>query len=282
MDPFEPAPQELVVTLLGGYVRPRDRRTVWSGGLVALLGELGFSAGAARIALGRLVRRGLLDRHRDGRLVHLGLTPRAVALLEDGDRRIFSFGRAGPAPGEWTMLWHGIPEGHRHARERLVRRLRFLGFGTLGDGTWIAPRDRVAEVTALLDELGVREHAGLLRGRPVADVGSVVARAWDLAGLARRYAEFVDRFAGSAVAPDRLSDARAFEVRTRLVHAFRQFPVLDPELPADLVSPPPRRAEAVALFSDLYGALAEPAQRHFDRAVSISTSQRRPPAVPAR
>jgi phenylacetic acid degradation operon negative regulatory protein len=30
------------------------------------------------------------------------------------------------------------------------------------DGTWIAPHDRASEVTALLDELGVREHAGLM------------------------------------------------------------------------------------------------------------------------
>ncbi|HXO06662.1 MAG TPA: hypothetical protein VN880_01450, partial [Solirubrobacteraceae bacterium] len=62
-------PQELAITLLGTYVRPFGDR-VWSGGLVVLLGELRFSEGAARVALTRLVRRGLIERIRDGRLVH--------------------------------------------------------------------------------------------------------------------------------------------------------------------------------------------------------------------
>ena len=53
------------VTLLGTYVRPFGDR-VWSGGLVVLLGELGFSEGAARVALTRLVRRGLIERSRAG------------------------------------------------------------------------------------------------------------------------------------------------------------------------------------------------------------------------
>jgi PaaX-like protein len=44
--------RELVVTFLRAYVIPRDRR-VWSGSLVALLGEFGFSIAAARVALVR-------------------------------------------------------------------------------------------------------------------------------------------------------------------------------------------------------------------------------------
>ena len=263
-DAFEASPQELVVTLLGSYVHPRETRRVWSGGLVAVLAELGFSDGAARIALTRLVRRGLLTRHREGRTVHYSLTRRTVALLADGDHRIFSLGRRERAAGEWTVLWQSIPETRRQARERLVRRLRFLGFGPYQDGTWIAPHDREAEVIALLGELGVTEHAGLLLGRPSAalDVRRFAGRAWDLDELAARYTAFVEQF--SRYPGEELTDATAFDVRTRLVHTFRAFPSLDPELPADLVPAPDRRAAAVELFHDLYTALAPAAQRHFD------------------
>ena len=52
------------------------------------------------------------------------------------------------------MLWHTIPEARRLERGRLTRRLRFLGFGPVQDGTWIVPRDRASEVRALLEELG--------------------------------------------------------------------------------------------------------------------------------
>ncbi|WP_328618013.1 PaaX family transcriptional regulator [Amycolatopsis sp. NBC_00355] len=264
VDAFEASPQELVVTLLGSYVHPRETRRVWSGGLVAVLAELGFSDGAARIALTRLVRRGLLTRHREGRTVHYSLTRRAVALLADGDHRIFSLGRRERAAGEWTVLWQNIPETRRQARERLVRRLRFLGFGPYADGTWIAPHDREAEVLALLGELDVTEHAGLLLGRPSAalDVRRFAGRAWDLDELAARYTAFVGQF-GRYPGED-LADRTAFDVRTRLVHTFRAFPSLDPELPAELVPAPDHRAAAVELFHDLYTALAPAAQRHFD------------------
>lgn len=251
------------MTLLGAYVSPREGSAVWSGGLVDLLVEQGFSEGAARIALTRLVNRDLLARVKDGRRVHYTLTPRTVSLLADGDRRIFSLGRHEKRAGEWTVLWHTIPETHRSGRERLVRRLRFLGFGSVQDGTWLAPHDREHEVAALLAELGVTAFAGMMLGRPAEslDVRAFAGRAWDLDALAARYEAFVTEFerCGSAK-----TDAGAFRVRTRMVHLFRQFPSLDPELPPALVPPPPHRSRAVALFDDLYAALAEPAQRHFD------------------
>lgn len=268
-------PQELVLTLLGSYVHPRAVGTVWSGGLAELLTELGFSHGAARIALTRLVHRDLLARSRHGRLVHYTLTQRAIDVLSDGDRRIFSLGKGRPG-GAWTVLWHSIPPEQRLARERLVRRLRFLGFGTTGDGTWLAPHDLEREVVALLTELDVMPYAGLLRGTPSStmDIKALVGLAWDLDQLASQYAGFVAEFTPHA-APDVLramDDREAFAVRTRLMHAFRQFPFRDPELPPDLVQPPPQRVAAVELFEQLYAATEQRAQRHFD-ALTITDSQ---------
>jgi phenylacetic acid degradation operon negative regulatory protein len=254
-------PQDLVITLLGAYVHPREA-TVWSGGLVSLLGEFGFSTGAARVALTRIVRRGLLAPERHGRLVHYALTARATALLAEGDRRIFSLGREPHHAELWTVLWHAIPEDRRLERARLARRLRFLGFGSVQDGTWISPHDREREVAALLDELGVAEHTGVLLGRPAASVDfhALAARAWDLGELSARYRAFASAFRRVRARDDR----EAFLVRTRLVHAFRQFPFLDPELPDDLVPAPERRTRAVAIFHDLYDRLDAAAQRHFE------------------
>lgn len=260
-------PQELVMTLLGSYVHPRRQASVWSGGLTTLLTELGFSSGAARVALTRLANRGLLARHKHGRQVHYTITERAAALLDDGDERIFSLGR-GERAACWTVLWHSIPEQRRIARERLVRRLRFLGFGTVGDGTWLAPHNLEREVTELLSDLGVTDYAGLMLGNPAASIGirPLIARAWNLDELAEQYAAFVTEFAPYTQdrMPAALGDQAAFTVRTRLVHAFRQFPFADPELPPELVEPPQGRAEALRLFDELYAATAERAQRHFD------------------
>ncbi|HEU5470390.1 MAG TPA: PaaX family transcriptional regulator C-terminal domain-containing protein [Actinophytocola sp.] len=261
---FDPAPQDLVLTLLGAHVHPRHQREVWSGGLVRLLDEFGFSAGAARVALNRLVARQLLARTKDGRLVYYTLTPRTVSVLAEGDRRIFTMGRTARSPVRWTVLWHAIPEHRRTARARLVRRLRFLGFGSLQDGTWIAPHDREREIAALVAELDVAEHVGVLLGRPstAVDFAAFIPRAWDLDDLSERYRAFVAQFRPYARGvPD---DRHALLLRTRLVHTFRDFPSVDPELPADLVPAPHHRAEAVRLFHYLYPALAPAAQRYFD------------------
>lgn len=273
---FERRPQSLVITLLGAYVYPGDR-PVWSGGLVRLLGELSFSEGAARVALARLTRRDLLGRERDGRLVHYRLTPRAVALLDEGDRRIFSLGRDARAADEWTMLWHAIPDARRLERGRLARRLRFLGFGPVQDGVWISPHDREREVAGLLEELGLVGHAAVLLGRPASltDFEALVLRAWDVDELTRRYRAFELAFQRHASnGRDGLGDREAFLVRTQLVHAFRQFPSLDPGLPDELVPTDGHRARAVHLFHELYESLAESAQRHFDEATALATPAR--------
>ena len=258
-------PQDLVMTFLGAYVEPRDR-LVWSGGLVTLLGDFGFSAGASRVALARMVRRGALERMRSGRLVSYRSTPGTVALLDEGDRRIFSLGRSAHRAELWTALWHAIPEERRLERARLARRLRFLGFGSVQDGMWISPHDREREVVALIEELQVGGYAGVMVGRPVLDFHPLVSRAWDLDALDVQYRAFIDEF--SATTTPR-SEHDAFRLRTRLVHAFRRFPALDPELPDEVMRAPAHRASAVTLFHRRYKALAPKAQRHFDAVTTL-------------
>ena len=261
-----------MITLLGIYVRPFGDR-VWSGGLVLLLGELGFSTGAARVALTRLVRRGLIARERAGRLVHYRVTSRCDRVLVEGDGRIFSLGDRRDDGGRWTVLWHQIPENRRLERSRLARRLRFLGFGSVQDGVWLSPHDHSEEVVRLLGELRVSEFATAF----VAQVGAasglavLVSRAWDLSGLTERYQSFQLGFAPFLPARARagLSDAQAFLVRTRLVHLFRWFAQLDPELPDELAPLSRARSQAVSTFHSLYEELAEPSQRHFDAVTAV-------------
>ncbi len=96
---------------------------------------------------------------------------------------------------------------------------------------------------------------------------ALVDRAWDLEGLADRYEAFVAEFAPLRSLP--LGDREAFIARTRLVHLFRGFPQLDPELPEDArAARRGPRERAVETFRVLYESLAEPAQRHFDAAVT--------------
>jgi phenylacetic acid degradation operon negative regulatory protein len=125
-------------------------------------------------------------------------------------------------------------------------------------------------MVALLEELGLRDHAAVLSGHPASgsDFAAFAARAWDVEELTNRYRAFVSAF-GRYVPSTRngLDDHEAFLVRTRLVHDFRQFPSLDPGLPEELLPTHGQRTRAVGLFHELYGSLAEPAHRYFDATV---------------
>jgi phenylacetic acid degradation operon negative regulatory protein len=259
--------QDLTITILGSHMRRAGGR-VWSGGMVKLIGEFGFSTEAVRAALSRLVTRGMLERHRDGRMINYALTPRAQELLAEGDRRIFSFGRRAPGADAWTLLWHTIPEDRRVERSRLASRLRFLGFGSLQDATWIAASDREEEVRALVDTLAVGDYVSIFLARMArgSEQAILSSGAWDLGALGPRYDEFLAAFSPltKATARRALSDREAFVTRTRLMHSFRGFSLVDPELPDSIAPLLDRRAEAIKTFDAVYEGLAGAADRHFE------------------
>lgn len=258
-------PQRLALTIIGNH--GRNFRLIWSGGLVELLGYFGFSHGAARIALSRLCQRERLSRVKRGRFVFYKLTNEGEQIMAEGDRRIFSFGVKSNKGEAWTVVWHRIPDHARLERTKLARRLRFLGFGPVQDGTWVAPHDREQEVLQLLTDLGLTDFAGVLLGRPVAsiDFRSLIEGVWDLPEINQRYEHFIAAFDPYAKpeAQERLTPREAFIVLTLLSDVFKRFPSLDPELGNDAM-PGERRSRAVDIFHATYEALMEPAQRHFD------------------
>jgi phenylacetic acid degradation operon negative regulatory protein len=270
------APQDLVLTIFGSYIRGGE--AVWSGGMVKILEDFDFTTGAARAALSRLVNRHLLARSRHGRLAFYSATPRAETLFAHGDRRIFSFGRTEPAVPQWTVVWHAIPEADRVARSRFARRLRFLGFGSVQDATWIAARDRELEVSALLRELDLERYASVIVGRMSATdaSGALIAEAWRLDEARRRYDAFLAEFGAlqSARERRRLTAAEAFRQRTLLVDRFRGFPSIDPELPAAVDPLGLVRKRAVACFDEVYAALEIEAGAYLWGALGVDAARR--------
>lgn len=262
-----PQPQDLVITLLADNVRHR-KDEVWSGGLVRLLGDFGFSAGASRVALARLVQRGLISRVKSGRMVAYRLTDRSELLMREGDRRIFGLGNNDFTDHVITVLWHTLGEEHRLKRARLARRLRFLGFGPVQDATWIAAGDHQEELVDIISDLGIADFSGALVGHPPESLNlrPLIERTWDLPALQERYSAFVRMFesVGTASWRCRLSDEQAFRVRTRMMHTFRQFPSLDPSIKPGS----PQRTRAISLFREAYDSLREGAHRHFDLIVA--------------
>ena len=260
-------PQETILSLFGEYVDGTS--LVWSGGLVQALNLLGFGASASRVALHRVLSRGLLVRVRRGRLVYYRGSERLTPLLEEGRRHLYGFGHEAPSDGQWTFVWYSIPDELRTERRRLGRRLSFLGFGSLQDGTWIAQGDRSPDVSVLARQLRVEAHTAVLVGH-LADVvhpHELVARAWELPRFHRECRVFLDRFLplwrdGSVF---HLASEDAFTLRTYVIDAYRQIVEMAPPKVAGIETED--QVRAIALFGDMQSHLAAPAKAYFSSLV---------------
>ena len=115
-------PQRLLVTLLGDHWRGKSDH-IPSTALLRLLAEFGVTEQGARSALSRLVARSLLARSRRGRRTFYGLTDRGLALLDEGAKRIFSFGVERPRwDGTWSVVAFSVAEADRDRRSDARRR----------------------------------------------------------------------------------------------------------------------------------------------------------------
>ena len=255
-------PQHLLTTILGDYWWGR-REGLPSAALVALAGEFSVTPVAARAALSRLIRRGLLKVERQGRRASYALTEEAERVLTEGIQRIVAFGMAAPTwDGRWTVAAFSLPEQSRDLRHLLRTRLRWLGFAALYDGMWVSAHDVGAAARKVLEELGVEQstvlHAEVVEGSG----GRPPIAAWDIDELRRTYQDFLDAYAPlrERVAHGEVGATEALVARTELMDTWRTLPGLDPELPRELLPDNWPLRGARALFAEVYdglGPLAE-------------------------
>jgi phenylacetic acid degradation operon negative regulatory protein len=216
--------------------------------LVEAGGILGLAENGLRVALARLVARGLVERDGPGRY-------RLAAGAQPISRRVGGWTGADQRTVRWDGGWIGVlaqATGSGRARRRDdARALAFLGFARLLPGLWIRPdnlRGGVADARAALLELGLDPRLPVLRLSELDAETEARARSlWDaqaLAADARQAREALER---SAARLGRLSPAAAM-VETFLVggRAIRQI-ALDPCLPQAIAPEHERRALVAAM-----------------------------------
>lgn len=245
-----------MLTYLGDYVLGRDI-AVFSGSFIAAFARLGVGEHAVRSTLSRMVARGLLTRHRSGRRMHFGLTPRTEEILRDGEDRVWRQGVVNDDwDGTWTVLAFSMPESWQRVRHDLRARLVWAGFGSLGNGTWIAP-SRV-DVRPIVAGLGLNGHLKVFTGaaEQPTDVAGMLREAFDLNGLADGYRRFLRRWDRPRPLPGAPDDlARYLWLTTEWLQLVRADPRLPVEhLPADW--PAVRAQRVVTELRDRYGPAA--------------------------
>jgi phenylacetic acid degradation operon negative regulatory protein len=88
----------------------------------------------------------------------------------------------------------------------------------------------------------------------------MVSRAWDMTALEERYEAFLADF-GTLEPAGR---AAALHAQTRLVHEWRRFPFLDPQLPGALLPANWSGAKAAELFHRKHDEWRPAASQHWD------------------
>lgn len=247
----------LLITVLGEFVRPHDG--AWTQTLIELMESLDVQPKATRQSLARLGDNGWLERTRVGRRTRWHLSDTSRELLESGAERIYGFGQSPRAwDGRWSVVLASLPEHHQASRHRLRARMGWAGYASFEPGAWISPwTDHEDDAVRVLEDLGLDMATSF-----VAELGrlgsgaEIVSRAWDLDAVRAEYQTFVD------TSEDR-SEAVGVDAARRLtllVHRWRRFPFLDPELPADLLPANWPGGPAADLFTSTRAALAGPAR----------------------
>ena len=255
-----PAARSLLLTILGEYVLPRGE-AVWQETLVGALVSVGYTQQAARQALARSVRDGWLETSRHGRRARVSLSAGARRRCCGPAReRIYSFGSAvGLGRPVARVVILRVPEARREVRHQLRTRLAWAGLGSMGGGVWLTPHvEREAELREVVLGAPAAEATSFVASLgALGQAEDVVAAAWDLdAGARSAYEAFIEDFA--AIRP---SSAEAFfRMQTLLVHAWRKFPFLDPDLPAELLPAGWPRRRAHELFAGRHARWGDAAQ----------------------
>jgi phenylacetic acid degradation operon negative regulatory protein len=260
-------PRHLIVTIYGLYARS-DGGWLSVAALIELLAALGVDEPAVRSSISRLKRRGILVARRHGGAAGYELSDGALAILREGDERIFRRDRATVADG-WMLAVFSVPETERHKRHVLRSQLTRLGFGTAAPGVWIAPAHLHDATADMLRRYELDSYADLFRGDHLAfgDLAAKVRGWWDLGELERHYREFLDAHTPGP-RQETLTDRSAFAGYVRVLTDWRRLPYLDPGLPEELLPEDWIGIRAAEVFFTLRSLLEEPARAYVKATLS--------------
>ncbi len=214
---------------------------------------------AVRLALFRMVKNGELKARKEGRVNFYRLASFGRAGIEAGRQMLFCKPDK-EWDGTWTMVHFHFPTGDRERRDHIRGILNLEGFGCLGPGVYVHPRDRGPRVLeAMAQEAKERvEDVVVFRGRCVGGETNetLVRRLWDVDGLNESYAPVLRNLALlKSQSASGCSAQEAFFFRIGVVLHYLGVAWSDPELPESLLPADWLGFQAREMARDLYEML---------------------------
>ncbi|MCM6773598.1 PaaX family transcriptional regulator [Nocardia sp. CDC159] len=265
---------QLIITLFGLCARA-EGNWLSTASVVALMADLGVDHQAVRSSISRLKRRGVLVSARRATTAGYSLAESTLAVLAEGDVRIFERSRASESDG-WLLVVFSVPESERDKRHALRSSLTRLGFGTAAPGVWIAPATLTTETRRTLERQELSGYVDLFVSHHVGfdDLRTKIPRWWNLDELTQLYADFLHRYRPilHRTTTARPTPLDAFGIYVPMLTEWRRLPYRDPGLPLSLL-PPAWNGEAAGTLFDQLDAILNPlAHKH---ALAVIHGQRR-------
>ncbi|RNB87874.1 phenylacetic acid degradation operon negative regulatory protein PaaX [Brevibacillus fluminis] len=273
-------PQSMLFTIYGEYVRHYGSE-IWIGSLTKLMGEFGLSEPAVRAAISRMLRQGWLDSRKVGNRSYYSMSARGKNRLEEAAARIYKVEES-DWDGRWCIVSYNIPEERRALRDQLRKDLSWMGFGMLTTSTWISPNNLSDYVKELTESYDIKDHVEMFYADHLgwSDPKELVKKCWNLDEINDAYKSFIDvyrpqfeQMADDLRQNKDVADSYCFVEKTKLVHEYRKFLFIDPDLPQELVPELWLGKEADQLFKDYYALLNPGAVRFFEDAYEVAPEQ---------
>lgn len=243
----------LLTAMLAEFALARPE-PLWTQTILGALECLDIGQKSARQAVARIAAEGWLTSQRHGRRVRWQLTASGRRRLTDCVDHADQLGQADTNwDSRWLVAVVSVPESKREARHKLRTRLSRAGFGSPGWSMWVSPHTGLEwELKNIVADLKLTDEAMsfIAQCGALGDVHRLVSAAWDLDELSGRYEHFIDEFRG--LQPRNPMAALLAQIRLR--HEWHRLSILDPRLPAELLSSNWSGFHAAKLFNNSHSA----------------------------
>ena len=225
--------RSLIYSCLSAYGEPRGGELPgpWFS---AIFEGIDHAPAAVRLALFRMVKNSELVSRKQGRINFYRLAPFGRAGIEAGLQMLFGEPEK-DWDGAWTVVHFHFTSEDRFNRDHMRGILTLEGFGCLGPGLYLHPRDRGPRV---LEAMGSSTGISIFRGPSVGGRSNedLVEKLWDLEELNHRYEAFLQeaRSLQKRLAAG-LPDRKAFFYRIGVVLHYLGVGWSDPEIPDSLL-----------------------------------------------
>lgn len=265
--------QSMLFTIYGEYVRHYGSE-IWVGSLTKLLKEFGITEQAVRAALSRMSKQKWLVSRKIGNRSYYSMSEYGKEHLDEAAERIYKI-EPGPWNKRWCIVSYNIPEKRRGLRDRFRKELNYLGFGLLTNSTWISPNDLTSRVNQVTESLEISSFVEIFSAKHVSgrQPKELVQKCWNLDEINQAYKEFMDiyqpryeKIEKKVKQGKKIEESFCFVEKTKLVHQYRKFLFIDPDLPKELLPEVWLGHEADDLFRKYYQYLHPGSVQFFEKA----------------